>query len=251
MHRIWSTDWFYRQEREIGKIKIALDAALNNTCAPKSYEDEDDGWEQTTPEPSPVQSGMFEAEVGRLGFAPYEMYDDLAREYMRMQPHELSTARLAELATEVVKTEQPIHEDEVGRRLASAFGLQRSGRRIQGAAIRGLKQAERQGALRSRGKYWSLPGATDVRPRDRSKLPSASTVRRIESICPTELAAAMKEVLKQSLALESQDLITECARALGFARTSGDISAAIRNALQTELRDYIRVDHLNRIELIN
>jgi hypothetical protein len=70
-------------------------------------------------------------------------------------------------------------------------------------------------------------------------------------ISPTELAAAMEEVLKQSLALDAQELVTESARALGFARTGGDIAAAMKKALQTELRDRIRVDHLNRIQLIS
>lgn len=251
MHRIWSTDWFYRQEREIDKIKAALQAALSNASARNSYEVENDSWASATPGPAPVQSAMFDSEAAGAGFAFYELYGELAPELNRMQPHELSTARLAEVVTEIVRVEQPIHQDEVGRRLASAFGLQKSGRRIQEAALRGLQRAENLGDLRSRGQFWRLPETTGVRPRDRSRLPSASTVRKVDSICPTELAAAMTEVLRQSLALETQDLITECARALGFARTGGDISTAIRSALQNELRDSIRVDHLNRIELIN
>ncbi|MGE4061631.1 MAG: DUF3320 domain-containing protein, partial [Sphingomonadales bacterium] len=171
-------------------------------------------------------------------------------EYTSVKPHQLSSARLAELVTEIVVKEQPIHQEEVGRRLANTFRLQRSGSRIQAAALEGLKYAARQGLLNSKGKYWRSAPGTTVTPRDRSNLPSTSSLRKIEMICPTELAAAMKEVLKQSLALDTQELITESARALGFARTGGDISAAMKKALQTELRDAIRADHLGRIQLI-
>lgn len=88
-------------------------------------------------------------------FRPYEFADFSSGWRGSVEPHTLSDGQLAEFVERIVGVEQPIHEDEVGRRLAKVCGFQRAGGRIQEAAIRGLRAARRRGHLQSRQGFWS------------------------------------------------------------------------------------------------
>lgn len=249
MHRIWSTDWFYRQERELAKVRDALAKAVAGERLPNA----DQTFAPDIEIPSAVQT-VFELEAVEVpaisrGLPPYQLYSQMAPERGSLQPHQLSAARLGELVAAIVEVEQPIHHEEVARRLATSFNLQRAGGRIQEAALQGLRFAERKGQLKQRQGFWRTAAGVKTLARDRSSLPSASTARKPELICPTEIAEAIVGVLRESLALTPDELIIETARALGFARTGGDVAAAIGKTLKSEMDARIRVDHLGRIGL--
>ena len=215
IHRVWSTDWFYRQDREVAKLKSSLEAALQR-------EDPRPAPKFVAPESMPDSVCVQEEQSPQrrmLGFnlSPYQLFATLVEEESYAQPHQVWPSRLAEIVTEIVGVEQPIHEDEVARRLAAAFGLQRAGSRIRQAALQGLRAAAAKKTLASKGKFWRMAEACDIPARDRSALPSAATLRKPEYICPTEIAQAARAALRESLALEPSELVTETARALGFA----------------------------------
>ena len=46
----------------------------------------------------------------------------------RQEPHAIGAYRLVDTVKQIVTTEGPIHEEEVARRLASAFGKNKAGR---------------------------------------------------------------------------------------------------------------------------
>ena len=251
IHRIWSTDWFYRQDREIDKLKAALQTALVDGNLPKA----EDHY-PTDPVHNPDELGadeplpVFDCEhEPQKRLVPYAVYSVLAPERKNGQPHELRTSRLVDLVTEIVSMEQPIHEEEIARRLAAAFDLQRAGSRIREAAFAGLQAARKGKALVNKGAFWRLYYAEDLPARDRSNLPSSHTARRPELICPTEIAQAARVVLRQSLALEHSELVIETAHAIGFARTSQDVAAVISGAIKNELSSELETDHLERLRL--
>ena len=249
MHRIWSTDWFYRQERELAKLRDALEKVVAGQRLP----DAEQTFASAIEIPGAVQTALeledaIPPSISR-GLPPYRLYSQLAPERFSMQPHQLSAARLGELVVAIVEIEQPIHQEEVARRLATSFGLQRAGGRIQQVALQGLRYAERKGQLKQRKSFWGTASSGATIARDRSSLPSASTARKPELICSTEIAEAIVRVLRESLALTSDELIVETARAFGFARTGGDVATSIRKALKSEMDGRIKVDHLGRIAL--
>ncbi len=161
----------------------------------------------------------------------------------------MSADQLAEIVSEIVRIEQPIHEEEVARRLASACGLQRAGSRIQEAALMGLRAAQTRGAVLSDGPFWRLRNPAETPPRTRSALPSGATVRKAAMIAPAELASAAEIVLRQNQALEAPELIVETGRALGFTRLTPELSTAISGAVDARLRPDLEIDHLNRLRL--
>lgn len=159
----------------------------------------------------------------------------------------MSDGQLAYLVEQIVSIEQPIHEEEVARRVAAACGLQRAGSRIQEAAVRGLRAARRQGQLRADGQFWMLSDAKEVQARNRSSLAASEPVRKPAMISPLEIASAAHSVLQQNLAMDLEELVVETARVLGFARTGSDVAAAIETAIDKHLRPALASDHLGRL----
>ncbi len=71
LHRIWSTDWFYRREREIAKLKDAIEAVLVGRPIPKAANIYD--FEFFGPKDLPLDRSEAEIEdsatpAGRFGF---------------------------------------------------------------------------------------------------------------------------------------------------------------------------------------
>jgi hypothetical protein len=134
-------------------------------------------------------------------------------------------------------------------RLAAGFDLQRAGNLIQGAASHGLLIAKRQGLLEKIDEFWVAVPSAPIVPRDRSVTPLGSGVRRPELIAPAEFQAAARIALESNLALIRDDLTTEVARLLGFARTGRDLAATIGLAIDALLSDVAELDHLGRVHL--
>ena len=250
LHRIWSTDWFYKPEREIQKLKLAIEKALAVSQPTEPLAQEIPVVEVDHPvdeiaaidaePPADVSTG------GRL--APYELVTRRFRGGPIM-PQDLAGSELNDLLLMIVSTEQPIHQEEVGRRLAMCCGKEKAGRQIQGVAASGLRTANRRNELQSDGEFWSLYGAGCIAPRDRSVLESAASVRKPAMIAPSEIAAAAEVALESSLALEEAELVTEAARLLGFARVGPDVRAAIVDSVKKRVLPKCEVDHLGRLKL--
>lgn len=255
IHRIWSTDWFFRREREVERLRIAIEAALAGRPLPDAdhmYQPLDDA-PHAEPETMAIGSDAEAEPVGAPSPAlsrrpaPY-VFASLEIEPGE-EPHTIAEPRLVALVAQIVQVEQPIHEDEVARRLASACGLQRAGGRAQQAVKRGLLAARSQGRLSADGSFWSVASQERPAPRDRSGLTAADQVRKAAMIAPAELAATARLVLAENQALEIADLITETTRALGFARTGVDLAAAIEAAIHERLRGDLETDYLGRLRL--
>lgn len=251
IHRVWSTDWFYKPEREIERIKAAIEAAstVERVSRPAS---------PTNEEPLPAEGekqqrrgfGESEESYGRevTGLPLYEMANFRVHS-TPVHPQSLSERELVHSVKRIVEIEQPIHTDQVGRRLASVCGKQRATNNIREIALKGLRAAKREGDLIADGDFWRLFRADTSVVRDRSRLEASEGVRKPEYIAPSEVEAAAILVLEQSLAIERDSLITEVARLLGFSRTGPDIRAAVEKVIERQLRSKVALDHLGRIKL--
>lgn len=250
IHRIWSTDWFYRREREIEKLRLAVERAIAGQPLPNAeqvYEQQfgDTPAEISEPETADQEEALY---APPEGLPPYQFAKVSAPG--DTQPHLLSDGQLAKIVEQIVFVEQPIHEEEVGRRLAAICGLQRAGSRIQDAAGRGLRVARRQGRLISDGPFWRPADATAIIARDRSSLSNAEQVRKPAMISPLELAEAARIVLAENFALDMAELVVQTARAVGFSRTGSDVSAAIESAIRQHLMPNLEPDHMGRLRFV-
>ena len=255
IHRVWSTDWFYKPERETQKIKSVIEAALKNATV-GSFESAVDKKPLPSDGAEEIQVDLAEdfgesEESGDSGISKSPLYEvaNFNVPSSPIFPQDLSDEDLVRSVKRIVEIEQPIHTDQVSRRLASVCGKQRATNSVREIALKGLRAARRTGDLRVDGDFWSLVGAEKRVVRDRSQLDAGDGVRKPEYIAPSELEAAAIQVLEQSLAIEREALVKEVARLLGFSRTGPDIRAVIEKMIDRRLHSKVAPDHLGRLKL--
>jgi very-short-patch-repair endonuclease len=248
LHRLWSTDWFYKREREIERLRGAIEAALAGAPPAKSDDPQ-------SPAPDAHHGDQLDDDAGEGAFDPSptpNRLDPYLKAEFRVapgaaKPQDFSLAQVASWMFRIVEQEQPIHSEEAGRRLAAICGLQRAGNVIQQTALRALRSCESSGELESDGQFWTLSGAT-ILGRDRGQLAASDPVRKPAMIAPVEFEAAALHALRENLSMTEEELVMETTRLLGFARTGPDIRSAIEDALSERLLSKLARDHLGRLK---
>lgn len=220
IHRIWSTDWFNRRSAEEHRL---LDALQRAESAPKPKPAER--------APPPPRAEPRPAPVIDLPRATLRYKEADFRVRCSDAPHE-APRQVQEAVRRIVDIEGPIHEEEVGRRLATVWGLDRAGSRIQEAARRALKALEREAHVQATDMFWSSARAAVVQARDRSEAQS-STLRKAEYLPPAEVSVAATEILKDNVRVPVDDLVIEVARRLGFQRTGQDLQQVILKVIES------------------
>ncbi len=128
--------------------------------------------------------------------------------------HETPTGILTALVEEAVKIEGPVHIDEVIERIRSAWASTRAGGRIPTCDREcplGLRSTPAR--VERGGDFLSIPG-TSVSVRDRSAAVS-STLRRAERLPPSEIAAAVTEVVRANFGATSDQIVQAVSRTIG------------------------------------
>ncbi|AVR95663.1 DUF3320 domain-containing protein [Pseudoduganella armeniaca] len=225
LHRVWSTDWFYRRDSEIERLRAALDAARG--MAPDAPPI--DGANSGMALPIPVDEPELAVEAAPVAAMPQmPLYERCVVPMGEGEPHELAPARLVELVTTIVTAEGPIHVEEVARRVAACFGKDKAGARILALTRTALETAD----LLSDGTFWFTQAQHDAPPlRDRSQ-ESGATVKAA-SISPLELGAALRLAREQNGGGSAAEMIRCAARLLGFKRVGTELSERLAAALES------------------
>jgi very-short-patch-repair endonuclease len=226
IHRIWSSDWFNRRSAEEHRL---LDA-LHRTQAAPPPEPLQPPTIPTLEHASALPAKEFGAQVQRVTI-PYT--EATFRVNSSAMPHE-AQQQAVDAVRRIIEIEAPIHEDEVGRRLATVWGLERAGSRIQETASRALQLLARRREVQSNGLFWRAMNSGPVVARDRSNTQS-STLRRADHLPPAEIAVTAEGIVRESIAVPMDQLVVEVARRLGFQRTGPELQAAILASIRAAL----------------
>lgn len=250
IHRIWSGDWFQRPREQLDVVVAAIDSAKADIAARKLQ----------APRPAraiPFDIAMVErADVTEIGFvdaAPTganDVYDEATitrPAHIACDLHEAPTGLLTALSEQVVAIEGPVHADKVVNRLRDAWGLKRAGVRIQEAIDRAIAVAVRQGRLHDERGFLSVPG-TVPKVRDRSGVASAS-LRRPEMLPPSELRAAMVNVVEANFGASRDQVIQIVSRAIGSKGTSAQLRAVIEDEIDAAIKMNVLVPDVNLLVL--
>ena len=117
----------------------------------------------------------------------------------------------------------------VTARIRLAWGLQRSGARIQAAVEQAAGAAHARGRVIRDGAFLSLPDQV-ILVRDRSVAASSSS-RRPEMLPPAELRAAVQGAVAENFGASADEIVQSTARAVGFKATS----AALREVIEAQI----------------
>ncbi|MCL2701942.1 MAG: DUF3320 domain-containing protein, partial [Phycisphaerae bacterium] len=247
IHRIWSTEWFQKPQTEVQRVLEAVQQAKAGLLRPRfiggsstspatSTSPASAAPKPTSPSSRPKDSEPAAAQPqspdALIPTQPYKCFAPkrvLASEKFYTE----SVPALAKLVTEIVAFEGPIHEEELARRMATAFGMTRAGGQIVLKVTKAVSHAEQRNTVTRRGPFlWPADMTTPpVRVRDGN---NKDAPRDIDRICPEEIGQAAWLLLKAQFGMSRQDLITQTARALGFNNTGPNITATIDTALTLE-----------------
>ncbi len=212
IYRIWSTDWFRSPNTELSKLEQYMDKLLNGDASVNE-----------TDKQKPVSITIEREDIftennedNNISVEPYIMYRGREiNDELIYQP-----AFLSRLLFDIIKVENPVHKDELIRRVLGLTGLGRAGSRIQNAFEAAISSNLRRGILEERGSFLYGKGL-DIKLRYRNDLPSAS--KKMEYVTPEEIALAVKAVIKNNFGMQHHEIPLAAARILGFARTTEDM----------------------------
>lgn len=267
LHRIWSTDWFRNPERELDRAEAEIKRALAEVNSPEPQTSE--------PAQSAGENGLGPQEVAEAVPRDEEVDIVLAEEMSAVEwrrvppeseppeasqpdqvvPYRLAKPRivarrldnrsprsLARHVDSIVRTEGPVHESEVIRRIADAAGM-RLGSRVRRALEEGIALAARRGSVIRSGEFLWDPEMSVAIVRDRSQLPSQ--YRGVELIAPEEIHEAVRIVRGRSSGIRGNALTVEVASVLGFRR----MSRGVREAFHARIAETSRSQRTGAGEL--
>ena len=247
IHRIWSTDWWMNPEGQIESVSTLLnrlleddegDAADRSPVVPDGVAASADAHEPTVEvEPdSPSDQSPSEPALPLNG-SPEPLRAFVAATLPSGDPvqfYEFSAAsRLAAHLRTAVDAEGPILEAVLFRRVARAWGLERTGHRIVERLNRLMPTDVRRTEDVAGTFYWpqgAEPGTwTDFRVADSNE----SSHRHVDEVCLEEISALVLHVLSHSGASPRPDAARSVCRLLGMARTPADAEARVGKAIDS------------------
>lgn len=246
IHRVWSQDWFRHRSNEVERLRAAIEGAERELVAklarPRSspsVEAPSAGNASNAPLRDRVTRAPAEGSVASEALPWAEPYSvaqvatyPRSADFNDWSLRGEHARRIAALVT----AEGPLHRDYIATRLARAFGLARTGARMQEAVRGAIEKAQADGTVDVRGPFvW--PKATSSL---KVRLPvagSPDTQRGIEEIPPEEVDIAVLRTVEAALSIDRDQLVTQVARILGYERTGGRIGDLLRRRIDANLQN--------------
>lgn len=145
--------------------------------------------------------------------------------------HEIDPNKLSKVLHRVVEVEGPIHREEVTRRIATLWGLKRTGKRIVDAVSDAERVSVRQGLVDLRGNFLDIPSRDQPPIRNRESV-NSSNLRKPEFLPPSEIQAAVVELVRSHYGIMKDEALTATARLFGFRTTSQQLREVIEESIE-------------------
>lgn len=228
IHRIWSTDWWLNPEDEVRKITQKLQKLLSeeedpqqgsvvdeaSLCPSETVLDEPDEQEPESNESAGATLPVF-CPVTPGGGKPDAFYD-------------LSTGpTLTKQMLQVIDGEGPISEGNLFRKIARAWGLERTGARI----VERLKSLAPSSAPKTQEGattfYWPVTTKADLFAHSRIAADAPESKRHVDDVCIEELAALALHLLHQAGSAPRQDVARSVCRLVGMSAATTSAVARV------------------------
>jgi very-short-patch-repair endonuclease len=217
IHRIWSTEWFRNPQEQLRKAVAAIESARSAPLPTVGLSQPDKYLERI-----PADQTQLDHK-----FAPYELANISAP--VHLQPHEVPSSTLEDILSRIIRTEGPIHYDELSTRIRELWGLRRTGQRVQAAISQGLRELEASGECLNEEGFLRLPENT-VRARNREKLDRPS-LRQPGRISPLEIEQGILEIIQAHPGIAATELTELLPRAFGQRSTTEQIRQVMAKSL--------------------
>ncbi len=256
LHRVWILDWLDNPEEELSKIDGTLKRLLKNQENVPETSDygtiytKDSNTAKSLPDSKnrlfAASDFLFEKmDTNSIVNENQKIYTPLTitstdNTEAFYQPQTIPNIR--RVIEAVVEKEAPISRKNLGRKVLSAWGITRSGSRVDSVIERALLSAQvKKSKSNNTVFYWSM----SQEPIDyvEFRIPAGDDEKRsLDDICSEEIANGLKCVMQVQISLTNADLIRETAKIFGFTRKGGIIDSAVQNGIEEAVnRGYITV----------
>jgi very-short-patch-repair endonuclease len=243
IHRIWSTDWWLNAEGEIEKITKLLASLIEETETPPAIPMQPEFSESTVDvDITDVMIGTHVEEVtneserlapaliaagGPLTYVLCTLPNGNPTAFYESR----SNPALAEQLQQVVDTEGPLPESALFRRVARAWGLERTGPRIADR-LRSLIPASLPRTVETQESfYWPEDARPSMWDTFRIADGTESSRRHVDDVCVEELSNLIGHVLKEAGSAPRQDVARAVCRLLGMTRMTADAERRVTTAI--------------------
>lgn len=230
IYRIWSTDWIKDQKTEEEKLLNAVEKALGHTII-ETDNDLDSSNEDAVISIIEIEEKVDASEITTVGykFEHYRRYD-----LNDMYDNDGELKDCSDIVFDIISLEQPIHFEELCRRVAPAYGRQKVTSVVRDEVNSIIFRYHLKGMItKDKNDFVIIKDFTDVKVRIPN--PDDDYLRPIAYICDKELALAMKTIAQNSFGITPEDLFIVTARELGFKRTGENIISSLRKVYQQML----------------
>lgn len=244
LHRIWSTDWWINPKGETIKMQVLLDRLVAETSAKEGSvsEEETKNGERPThietqseiqPEPevsTPTSPHILREEINPLlqEYFPVVLSSGVSEKFYELE----SSTTLRNQLVRVIEADGPISDRILFRRVARAWGLERTGSKIVERLRSLIPQDIKTTKERDVIFYW----ATQMKPSSwrgfRVSGESEESRRSAAELCIEEIANIADYIIKQSGSLPILDLARATCRLIGMGRTPADVEEQIKLAIR-------------------
>lgn len=235
IYRIWSTDWIKdpksEEEKLINAIESAFRHALINSDCGEDMSDENDKVNTISPIVE-IEEKVKPSEVVNTGYG-FDLYE---RFYPINMIDENGYVRKGyDIAWDIISVEQPIHFEELCRRIAPAYGRQKATSVVRDEVRYIFRNHLKEKISEDEGEFIKMKDFKDIRVRIPN--PNDDYIRPIAYICDEELALAMKTIVQHSFGITPNDLFIVTAREFGYKRTGENIVYSLRKVYQQMLKN--------------
>lgn len=238
IHRIWSTDWFKQPDEQLRQVVAAIEKAKIEWAARETRTKDDCGPPVKSQHVANIErQELVEANVAASNSMSVPYVEAAFRVSTKRDVHELPVKELAEIVTRIVEIEGPIHEEEIGRRVASLWGLKRLGNRVEEAVARARAEAAAAGAIRASGPFYRHSAQETVPVRDRSE--ASPQLLKAEHLPPEEIRATVTAVVRAHFGMSEEEAVGEAARVLGYRRVSPQVRELVGGIVRQMLEEQL------------
>ncbi|MBO5576114.1 MAG: DUF4011 domain-containing protein [Ruminococcus sp.] len=234
-------DWYDNSAKVIEKLKAEIEQAASG-----------DACEQAEEKPQKSTAIAFEKEEIPTAADRCEPYVQFSLPKAG-KPSQLNENRLAEQIRQTVDAAAPVSKAMTMKTVFAAWGIANpkpeAERMFFAAANRaGIKVTGRKNSDGSTDVYYWREDQ-DPDSYDRVRIPADGKGKRsFADIAPQELANAIMLILAEQVSMTQDDLVHECTKLFGFARTAEGTESAVKHAVEYAAeKGRIRTDENGRI----
>lgn len=243
IYRVWSTDWIKDQKTEEEKLIKAVERALDHITIESDSNDDFISIDKTDTEIpiTEIEETVTPLEVVDKGYG-FDLYK---------RANSLETVEEREgyeIAWDIIDIEQPIHFEELCRRIAPAYNRQKATSFVRNEVENIIHYHLKEIISKDKDGFIRRKDFKDIKVRIPN--PEDNYVRPIAYICDEELAIAMKTIVKHSFGITPEDLFIVTAREFGFKRTGENIINALRKVYQQMLKNNEVSEVDSKVQLI-